>query len=89
MVYTPNSFTTSTLCFLIQFKMKEQKQRIYFRKFCKKNVSEIKNQKSTGKILAKECIKSQTLRKFLSFKYDAINKYDRRRAILHFNFYKS
>ena len=35
MVYTTNAFATSTLCFLIQFKMKEQQQEIYFVKFRK------------------------------------------------------
>ena len=38
MVYTPNKFTTRTLCFLIRFKMKEQQQCIYFRIFRKEKL---------------------------------------------------
>ena len=42
-----------------------------------------------GKNLAKKCIKSQNFQKFVPSKYDAVNKYDIRRTILHFNLYKS
>ena len=36
-------------------------------------------------VLCKKCTKSQNLRKFLPFKYNAINKYHTRITILHFN----
>ena len=77
MVYTPNTFTTSTLCFLIQFKVKEQQQRIYFRKFCKEKCwQNIKSKELADKYLQKKNVQNRkNLRKFLPCKYDVINKY--------------
>ena len=60
MVYTPNTFTTSTLCFLIQFKVKEQQQRIYFRKFCKEKCwQNIKSKELADKYLQKKNVQNR------------------------------
>ena len=54
-----------------------------------KMLTKCKIKRARGKILAKKCIKSQNLQKFVPFKYAAVNKYGIRRTILHLNLYKS
>ena len=85
MAYTPNTFTTSTLSFLIQFKIKERQQRIYFRKFREGKLwRHVKSKKLRDKFLQKNIQKCKIVT-FLPFKYDTINKYHIFRTILHFN----
>ena len=54
-----------------------------------KMLTKCKIKRVWGKNLAKKCIKSQNFQKFVPSKYDAVNKYDIRRTILHFNLCKS
>ena len=73
MVYTPNTFTTSTLSFLIQFKIKERQQRIYFRKFREGKLwRHVKSKKLRDKCLQKNIQKCKIVT-FLPFKYNTIN----------------
>ena len=52
--------------------MKEQQQQIYFRKFFNDKLwRNIKLKEAGDKYLQKKCTKSQNLRNFLPFKYDA------------------